>query len=84
MAKNKPVPKATAKKFVPTSAMFKSINRDKAQKTKAPKICFRVKKKGENDYCHSAVRKSKKIPDHPLAVAFTCIVFQSQLEKSMS
>lgn len=74
MAKSKHVSKAENKKFVSTSGIFKHVIRDKSRKGNAPKTRFTVKKKGEKDGHNSAVRKSKKTPDHPLAIAFTCIV----------
>lgn len=80
MAKSKPIPKAEPKKFVSTSAMFKHASRDKSRKGKPRKTCFNVKKKGVKDRHTSAVRKSKKTPDHPLAVAFTCIVSNIEQE----
>ena len=84
MAKSKPVPKAETKKFVSTSAIFKHVNRDKSRKSKAPQTCYTVKKEGEKDYHSSAKRKSKRTPDHPLALAFTCKVSKIELEQSVS
>lgn len=84
MAKSKRVSKAEPKKFVSTSAIFKHVNRDKSRKEKAYNMYFTVKRKGEKDCHDSTIRKSKKTPDHPLAVEFTCMISKNELEHSMS
>lgn len=84
MAKSKPVPKSETKKFVSTSAIYKRFNQDKSRKSKAPKTCHVVKKKGAKDCHNSTRRKSKRTPDHPLALAFTCKVSINELEQSVS
>ncbi|MCJ1470282.1 hypothetical protein MMC07_008927 [Pseudocyphellaria aurata] len=79
MAKSRPIPnKSETKTILSTSALFKAVNRDKARKDKALKAGVTVKKKGGKLLHNSAVRKSRKTPNHSLAVAFTSIIEESR------
>lgn len=75
MAKSKPVRNVDTTKSVPINAMFKHIAGYKKRKEETREAQHAAKKKADEARRALAKRKSRKTPDHSLAVAVASMAF---------